>query len=171
MKKTLNILLTLLLFFSFSLCVYSQSAQKGLDQVKLSQQLIGTWESEIGTDSVQHIKSIPSGEGQYVLLEWKSNGETYATGRCLLGFTQKKESVVIYCLWPGGGVTKDIGNFVSETELVLERYLPDRVQPAAISKVEFPTPDTYTWELHDRGMQTTWAPIGKLRWTFNKVLE
>jgi hypothetical protein len=169
MEKTLKILLSLLLFFSFSLCVFSQSSQKDLDQVKLSKQLLGTWEAEFATDSVQHIESKPSGEGQYVLLEWKSNGKTYATGRCLLGFTQKKESVVIYCIWPEGGSTKDLGKFVSETELVLERYLPDRVQPTAISKVEFPTPDTYTWEMHFRGTQTTWEPVGTAKWTFNKV--
>jgi hypothetical protein len=141
--------------------------------VKLAKQWLGTWESEFGKDSILLAKCIPieAGEGYYFFMEWKSNGVTYATGRCLMGFTQNNKSLVSYCQWPGGGLTKDIGNFVSETELIYERYLPDRVQPTAISKVVFPNTDSYKWELNNRGMQTTWEPIGTMKWTFNRVKE
>ena len=171
MKKTLKIILSLVLFFSFSLCASSQSSQKNLDQVKLAKQFLGSWITEIGKDSIIYMEAVPSGKGLYCRLEWKSNGKTYATASIILGFTEHYESVVMYDIWQAGIVGKDIGKFVSPKKLVMERFKSEQTQSTDILEVEFPTPDTYTWRMLWKGMDETWEPFETYKWTFTRVKE
>jgi hypothetical protein len=169
MKKTLNIMLSLLFLFSISLSVSSQSDQKNLDQAKLAKQFIGNWVSEIGKDSIVFMEAGPSGEGLYMHLEWKAKGKTYATARSVLGFTENYESVVLYSIWQEGIVGKDIGKFVSPKKLVVERFISEGNHSTSLNEIEFPTPDTWTWTSKWRGMETTWEPLQTEKWIFTKV--
>jgi hypothetical protein len=171
MKKTIFSFFALpFIALCFCMTLHAQSPENDLDQVELMKQFLGTWEIDFGNDSTQRVEIIPSGKGQYALVEWQSKGKTYATGRCVTGLTPNKESLVMYCLWPNA-LTIDMGKFISETELIVERYLPDGAHPIAISKIEFPTPDTYVWDLHNRGREITWNPQGTVKWTFKKVKQ
>ena len=102
MKKTLNIMLSLLIFVSFSLHVSSQSSQKNLDQVKLVKQFLGTWVGELGEDSVLHMKGVQLGEGIFFQGEWKTAGKTYFAFHSVIGFTRDKETIVHSVIWSNG---------------------------------------------------------------------
>ena len=143
MKKTLNIILSLLIFVSFSLCVSSQSSQKGLDQVMLAKQFLGIWKTEVGNDIILIMEVVPSGEGLDMTIDYKSQGKTYATGCSVLGFTVKKESLVICNVYPSGNIVHDIGKFVTEKKLVMERFFPDQPNHAVVmANSSNPTPLT-----------------------------
>ena len=79
MKKTLYINLLLLIFFSFSLCLYSQTGQDDLDQAKLMKQQIGTWKADISQDTIVILEFTQAGAGFYVIQELKAKGKTYET--------------------------------------------------------------------------------------------
>ena len=172
MKNSISLLLCVSLLTCLSLNLYSQSAENEFDQVKLTKQFLGTWKSEIGKDSIVLAEIVTSGNGIYSHLEWKAKGITYATAISVIGISDQNESVVIYSLWNGGDLSEDIGKFVSPKKLMMERYLPGQPNHAvALSEIEFPTPDIYTWKLMWRGMETTWEPAWTVNWKFTKVKE
>ena len=172
MKKTMNLILSVLISISFSLNLSSQSDQKNLDQVELVKQFIGNWVSEIGKDSTILVEVIPSGEGLYFQAEWKSNGKTYATARSIIGFNNTKELLALSSVWQNGTTTMDIGKFVTENKLVTERFFPDKPNHAvALSEIDFPSPETYIWSMKARGQNITWEPLWLNEWTFTKINE
>jgi len=171
MKKTLNIMLSLLIIVSFSLNVSSQSDQKDLDQVKLLKQMLGSWETEIGRDTFVIAEAVPSGKGIIAHIEWKARGETFESMVSIMGFTEDYKTVVFYGLWGNGVVSKDIGRFVSPTKLMMERYYADQYQAKALSEIEFQTPETYTWNFMWRGKEIAWEPLWANNWTWTRVKE
>jgi len=171
MKRSLNIILSLLFIFSISLSVSSQSNHRTLDQVELIKLMLGTWKAEIGMDTIVIAEAVPSGKGIIAHIEWKAKGKTYSTSETIIGFTEDYKSVVFFGLWESGIVTKDIGRFVSPTKLMLERYNVDHYQAVGISELEFQDPDNYTWTFLVRGNEITWEPLWSNKWTWTKVKE
>jgi hypothetical protein len=125
MRKSISICLCLTLAFSFSLNISAQSAEKELDQVELAKQWLGTFEMQIGEDSILHMKGTPLGEGIYFLGEWKTAGKTYYRSCGIIGFTRDKETIILSGVWSNGVTMQEIGRFVSEKKLVMERFYPD----------------------------------------------
>ena len=168
MKKTFHIML--LLFFGFSLFVSSQSVQKDLDQVKLAQQFLGTWVGELGEDSVLHMKCVALGEGLYLHGEWKTAGKTYYSAHSVFGFTQNKETVILSAIWENGVTIQEIGRFVTEDKLVMERFLPDKPNHAVgLSEYDFSQRDKIIWRWQGRGAAVTWDPLRKSEATYTKA--
>jgi len=105
-------MLSLLILFSTSLCVSSQSDQQDLDQVKLLQQYEGTWESITGEDSILLMKTIPMGNGFIMNLEWKAQGKTFYSSVGLLGLFNENSMIVMHAMWQNGFMATEIGRFV-----------------------------------------------------------
>ena len=172
MKRILNIMLSLLILFSFSLHVSSQSDQKDLDQVKLLQQYAGTWESITGKDSILLAKMIPMGTGFIMNLEWKDQGKTFYRSEGLLGLFNENSMIVMHAMWQNGSMATEIGRFVSETKLMTERFLEGQPHHAVLlAETEFINPDTFTSTYYVRGKNITWEPQQELKWTFTRVKE
>ncbi len=172
MRKSISLLLCLSLLSCLSLNLYSQSAENELDQIKLAKQFIGTWESNIGKDSVIHFICVPSGEGLFWRLDWKSNGETFATASSVLGFNPDNKTLILSSVWQEGNTAQDIGRYVTETKLVMERFLPDQPNHAtALTEVDFSQSNTFTWFMKGRGKNITWEPLRTYKWIFTKVDE
>jgi hypothetical protein len=171
MKRILNIMLSLLIFFSTSLCVSSQSDQKDLDQVKLVKQMLGTWTGEIGKDSIYIVKAVPIGDGIISHFEWQYQGKIYDKMTTITGFTPDKKSIVTYFLQQDGVIVKDIGKFISPTKMMLKRYHLDQIHPVALSEVEFPDPDTWIFKLMGRGQDLSWEPAWTYTWKSTRVKE
>ena len=93
MRKSINICLCLALAFSLSLNISAQSTEKELDQVELLKQLIGTWEADIGKDSVSVLVFTPLNNGLHFVQENKANGEVYMTLKGILGFSNDKQMI------------------------------------------------------------------------------
>jgi hypothetical protein len=130
-------MLSLLLLCSFSLCVFSQSEQKDLDQVKLVKQLIGTWEADIAQDTVVILEFTQVGTGMYAIQEMKAKGKTYETTSGIMGFSDGKLSIISAILWADGSITQDIGKFVSTDKLVFERFANDQKHARMLIELEF----------------------------------
>ena len=171
MKRILNIMLSLLIFFSTSLCVSSQSSQKDLDQVKLLKQFIGTWDAKIAPDTVTTIEFIQAGAGIYSIQETKAKGNTYETSIGIMGFSDDKQSIITSDLWQIGIVSQDIGKFVSDKILVLERFINDQKHARMYIEIEFLSPESWIWRAKWRGNGMTWGEDWDITATANKVKE
>lgn len=171
MKKTLNILLSLLIFFNFSLHVSSQSDQKDLDQVKLAKQLSGTWKTEVSPDTVVILKFTSVDGGFSILQENKAKGKTFRTEAGIVGFSNDKNHVISSAVWANGNTTQDIGRFVSDRLFVAERFANDQKHARVYIEWEFLTADSFEWRGKWRGNGMTWGEEWFLTSTFTKVKE
>lgn len=161
MRKSINICLCLALAFSLSLNISAQSTEKELDQVELMKQWIGTWESEIGDDSVSIFKCTPLNNGLHLIQEEKSNGNTYATYRGVAGFSDDKNMILMSFLTPSGTALLDVGKFVEKNKYIADRYFGDITHATNQLMVEFsPESVTARWKWRGKGMNwpKEWSP-------------
>lgn len=170
MKNSISLFLCFSLLSCFSLNLYSQSAENELDQVKLVKQWIGTWELIVGEDSVQQVTCTPSGEGILGQAEWKSDGKVYAEAVFVMGFSPDRKTIEITAVWNNGVTTHDIGRFVTEKKMVLERFRLDSPTHAiGLIEYEFPSPNSSTFLWYGRGMNITWEPLWEVKQTATKI--
>lgn len=172
MKRTLNLLLSLLIIISFSLSVSAQSNENELDQVKLIKQWEGTWESIIGEDSIVIFKIMPLGKGFHMMAEWKAHGKTYYSSAALMGLINESKTIVTHIIWQNGFMASEIGRFVSDTKMKAERFIEGQPYHATLlSETEFVNPDSFTMTYYIRGQNITWEPQAEAKWTFTRVKE
>jgi len=169
MKK---IIISLLAFQLIALCcsmsINAQSSETDLDQVELMKQLIGKWITETGEDSTQIWEAIPFGNGYEVNVSWQAKGETYSTAKGLLGFASQNKLVNWYHLWPESGiVTEEVGKFVADNNLVVERFNIDHTRVLASFEINFITPDKWNLTFKSRGKKESWddAVVTESVWT------
>jgi len=145
MKKTLNIMLSLLIIVSFSLNVSSQSSPNDLDQVELMKQFIGKWAAEAGKDSTWLWEVTPSNKGYVHAFYLKVKGKTVETLPGIFGFGDEYRNTNLLILYPDGFISRDIGGFVSDNKYVAERFYPqDEKTGLGTWEGTFLTPDKFT---------------------------
>ena len=170
MKNSISILLCFSLLTCLSLNLYSQSAENELDQVKLTKQLIGTWETRVGEDSIIQLTCTPFGEGIRGQFEWKSDGKVYRESAMVIGFSADRKTIVFTIVGDDGATTHDIGRFVAEKKWVTERFFSDSPLHAhALVEMEFPTPTTLKYSWCGRGTNITWEPQWESTLTYTKI--
>jgi hypothetical protein len=170
MRKSINIILFLSLMIGFSVTLSAQSTEEELDQVKLTKQIIGTWETRVGEDSIIQLTCTPFGEGIRCQLEWKSNGKAYDEAASVIGFSADRKTIVYTLVDGDGTTTHDIGRFVTEKKWVTERFLSDSPTHAhALTEVEFPSPTTFKYSWYGRGTNITWEPQWEGTLTYTKI--
>ncbi len=170
MKKTILLLLWFSLLSCLSISLSAQSPENELDQVELAKQWVGTWETSIDKDSVIRFVCTPFGSGLYFHMEWKADGKTYFAAHSVLGFSRNRETLIMSHVWQGGNSAQEIGRFVTDKKLMMERFLPDQPNHAvALSELDFSQPNVITWEMLGRGSYVTWEPTDTYKWTFSRV--
>ncbi|MCK5103169.1 MAG: hypothetical protein KAR17_10145 [Cyclobacteriaceae bacterium] len=170
MKNTISLLLCFSLLTCLSLNLYSQSAENELDQVKLTKQIIGTWETRVGEDSIIQMTCTPFGEGIRCQFEWKSDGKVYSEASSVIGFSADRKTIVYTYVRGDGTTTHDIGRFVTEKKWVTERFLSDSPTHAhALAEHEFPSPTTFKFSMCGRGTNITWEPQWESTITYTKI--
>jgi hypothetical protein len=157
-------------FIALCICVtlHAQSSETELDQVELTKQFIGKWIAETGEDSTQIWEAIPYGNGYEVNVTWQAKGETYSTAKGLLGFASQNKLVNWYHLWPELGiVTEEVGKFVTDKNLVMERFNVDHTWSGARYEINFITPDKWNFTFERRGKKESWddAVVTESVWT------
>ncbi len=144
MKKIiLSIFALPLIALCCSMSINAQSSETDLDQVELMKQFIGTWKAEIQEDTTQIWEAIPLEKGYEVNVSWQAKGETYATGKGIMGFTWEYRTVNWYHVWPSGYISRDMGKFVSDKKMTLERFTADHKGITASMELNFITPDKF----------------------------
>jgi len=170
MRTSGYLILSLFFAFSFTQNLSSQTNQENLDQVKLVKQFSGTWVAQVGEDSVLHMKCVSLGEGLYMHGEWKTAGKPYYSAHSVIGFTTNKETVIFSAIWENGVTIQEIGRFVTEDKLVMERFRPDMPNHAVgLSEYDFSQPDKIIWRWQGRGAAVTWDPLWKSEATYTKA--
>ena len=171
MKKSPTLLLCFFLLSCLSLNLHSQPLQNELDQVKLAQQLIGTWEAKTGEDSIMLWTVTPAfGKGLIQKLEWKANGKVFNEAVSVLGFSDDSRTIFMTWVWFGGDMTIDVGRFVSEKKLVMERIRQSSPMHAvALEEMDFSTPNMCMYTHSQRGRNITWEPVWEFSPQFTKI--
>ena len=140
-KIILSIFALPLIALCFSISLQAQSSETDLDQVELMKQFIGTWKAEIQEDTTQIWEAIPLEKGYEVNVSWQAKGETYATGKGIMGFTWEYRTVNRYHVWPSGYISRDVGKFVSDKTMTMERFTVDHKHILGSFEVNIITPD------------------------------
>ena len=129
----------------------------------------GTWQCEIGTDSVIYVKMEPLGEGGFFSWEWRASGNVFNKAKTVLGFSDQGE-VIMYHLWQNGSMAMDKGKFVSEDKLMMERFLPGSDHTTILWEMTF-TKSEQTWVGYIRDSEITWKPSYTATYKMIKVNE
>ena len=129
----------------------------------------GTWKAETATDTTVLLEFIPSEKGYLVNVYYQAKGETYVTGKGIVGFAKNKKLVNMYLLWPNGMVSRDFGKFVSENNITWERYNADHNHVVGIIEGTFKSSDKFIHNWKSRGMQETWDDANVTEAIFNRV--
>ena len=170
MKKIIFSFLALwLIALSFSMSLHAQSSEQDLDQAELMKQFIGTWTTETGEDTTLIWEVIPSNKGYEVNASWQAKGETYSTTKGILGFAHSKQLVNWYHLWPSGGIARDLGKFVSDKKMIMERYWVEPKHVTASAEFEFIAPDKYKAIFKWRGSSETWDDAVVTEYIYTRV--
>jgi hypothetical protein len=160
MKKIIFSFLALsLIALCFSINLNAQSSEKDLDQVELMKQIEGTWIQEIGGDSTVTVKFIQFEKGYEIVANFQAKGETYSSGKGIVGFSGEDQMIVMYWLWSDGRLIGDFGKFVIDTQINWERYTGDHKHVLCKYETKFINPDKFinTWRC--RGMKDTWDGV------------
>lgn len=150
----------------------AQSPDESLDQAELLKQFAGTWKADFAKDTTIVWKVSPSDNGYESLWKWKANGETYSTVKGIIGFTWKNQKVNMFHLFPNGWIGRDLGGFVSEKKLVMERFTADHSVMNAKMEFKFMAPDKFHQVFKWRGSaEKPWDKANVMEATFTKVKE
>ena len=144
MKKIIAISIWGLLILCFSANLQAQISQQDLNQVELMKYYIGTWEAEMGKDSILiwDVKSTP-GKGYEHKGYIKIKGEISYYGQGLLGYDWSNQQIVWTHMYANGFIVRDIGQFITETRVITERTSPVNEYVSSIIEMDILTPDKY----------------------------
>ena len=169
MKKIIATLMSGLMFLCLSMGSHAQSSEQELDQGELMKQFIGVWKLDLGNDTIVLWELIPFHEGYESIFTWKTKGEAFATSKGILGFTWQKKLVNQYILWQNGMIARDLGKFVSENKLVMERFNAEHNHTFSKWELEFVTPDKFLVKMKSKGVAQTWDNATEFEWTYIRV--
>lgn len=155
MKKSVNFILCLALFFGLSLNLASQSTAQELDQLELLKQFTGTWELPVSEDSMIVATMTPFGEGMSFKQENKANGTTYSSYIGLWGLSSDKKTIESVGLSENGNIIYSVGKFVTPKKFVSEDNY-DNPYPVRISEFEFESPVSIIYRIKGRGEDLSW---------------
>lgn len=169
MKRLISIFLGLILMLGLSLNLSAQSTGEELDQVELLKQFIGTWEADIGKDSVSVVVFTPLNNGLLFEQQFKANGETYLSLKGVYGFSDDKQMIYDFFLNSNGTFVMDKGRFDTKTKLKVDRYYGNTSHAAQMIEWELLTPESVVGRGKWRGNGMTWPPEWNEWSTFKKV--
>jgi hypothetical protein len=122
-------------------------SSKGLNQVELFKQMIGTWKSEIARDTFYIAQYKPFGNGLEGNIKIVTGGKKIMEGKVLLGYDKKNDKFVETDLVEGSDIMLYGIWFTSKstlTEVPWEDILNPEKTPV-IWKYEIKSPDVFVW--------------------------
>ena len=149
----------------FTNCIQAQTTQAKLDQLKLTQVFVGTWQHVISKDSIEIAEFQQYGnafvENVYLVVNGKKSIEVMWN----FGFSPKEGKFKIFQLRPSGNYSTWIGSFTTE-----KRFIGDRVQNFNPEKVlgkfeiEVETPTNFTVNFFNSdGVKTLVQKVTKVK--------
>jgi len=165
--KTKTFFLTTMIFVFLLICstgIQAQTAKSNLDQVKLQQQLIGTWQSNTGKDTVEVWETQQYGKSVITTVSYNIKGKKtpyYTNNFCIDTKEGKFKGFVLYA---DGHYGTWIGLWTTEKKFSVDgvqNFKPETVSVKMELVYETPTKMTFTF------FNTDGKKTGELK--FNKV--
>ena len=169
MKKSFFISICILLAFGLLHSLSAKSNEKELDQAELMKQFIGTWDSEVGGDTVISLRISPHNNGMYIVQENKANGNTFFTLKQVIGFSDDKKMFIATFTAADGTAIIDLGKFVTKNKYVSDRYLGNICHANGQGVWEFTTPESFSVRFRWRGNKMIWLDDWTTWTTFKKI--
>ena len=91
----------------------------------------------------------PSNKAHAFTFYLKVKGKTVETMPGIFGFANEYKNINSFILYPNGFISRDIGRFVSDNLLIVERFYPEDETRWGTWECNFITPNkfTATWKL------------------------
>ena len=163
------IIVSAFLTICLSMSTNAQSSENDLDQAELMKQLEGTWEGEQGKDTILYWDVKPYAKGHTWKFKWVTGDEAFSKATGISGFTWKNKQINAFILWEDGTLSRDLGLFVSEKKLVMERYTADHSRVTAKWELTLVTPDKAEMIYKRKGMAEDWDENNVSKWTFVRL--
>ena len=169
MKNAGLIIVSAFLGICLSVNTHAQSSENDLDQVKLMEQLEGTWEAEVEQDTILYWDLKPYAKGYTWKFKWVTGDEAFAKATGVSGFNGNYKKINAFVLWEDGTLARDLGQFVSEKKLVMERFNVNHSHVIAMWELTLVTPDKadmiYKW----KGKAEDYDENNVMKWTFVRL--
>ena len=165
--KTKAFFLTTMMFVFLLMCstgIQAQTAKSNLDQVKLQQQRLGTWEANVGKDTVEVWEAQQYGKSFITTVSYNIKGKKtpfYTNNYCI---DSKEGNIKGFVLYADGHYGTWIGLWTTEKKLnadIVQNFKPETVLVKVELVYETPTKMTFT------SFNTDGKKTGELK--FNKV--
>ena len=167
MKRFISILLASMFIIGLSLNLSAQSSEDELDQVELIKQFQGTWEWNMGKDTLTLLSFTPQNDGFLFVQENKANGEAYETFKGVIGFSNDKQMIYVAGTTRDGTLILDNGKFETKTTCTFDRYYGNTSHAAEMVQWEFLTPESCVarakWRGDGMAWPTDWNDWGTLK--------
>ena len=126
--------------------IQGQTTQTQLEQLKLWQQNVGTWQADHGKDTMEVVEIQPYGKATIQTAYYIIKGQKTPYYMNSISFNPKEGKFYGFVLWPAGGKGTWTGSFVSEKKFSGEfttNFNPEKV----IGKFEqiYESPSAITW--------------------------
>jgi len=139
--KSFCITILIAIFFSISIKeTYAQTTQTQLNQVELMKQFIGTWECELGKNTIYNSENKPFGNGMACTIQVITNGEIVESVKQLFGYDNKTDKYIVAELIKSTSVI-EIGTAWFVSEHTGEIVTSDSDSETIKFNFEFKTPD------------------------------
>jgi len=164
--KAKTLFLTTLVFVFLQVCssgIQAQTAASNLDQLKLAQTFhIGTWQRNIGKDTVQVSETQQYGNAFVANVYLVINGKKSFSYAMNYGFSSKEGKFNGFTLFQNGNYGTWIASFTTEKKFCVDfvqNFNPEKI----LSKIEviFVTPASQTVSSFD----TNGVKTGEYKWT------
>jgi hypothetical protein len=136
--------------------IHAQTVTPNLDQLKLGQGFLGTWQQTVGKDSVEILETQQHGnafiENVYLVINGKKS-LSYINNYCFPSEEGKYKGFVV---WTNGGYLTWIGSFVTEKKFSVS-FVQNFNPESSFGKMEivFDTPTTNTvTQFNSEGVKT-----------------
>jgi hypothetical protein len=132
--KTLS--LTIVFLLLCTLGIQAQNPQTKLNQIKLMEQFIGSWKSEIGKDSTRFWDAKSYGTGLECNYKSMSKGEIITEGKELYGYDKNIDKCLDAVLYKGKDIAIYTFWFISKSKYIMFPYSEMSNTERATFKVE-----------------------------------
>jgi hypothetical protein len=125
--------------------VKNSETSKGLNQVELMKQFLGTWKAEFGKDTIAIFEQKAYGVGQEVFIKASTKGKMIFEGKQLWGYDKKLDKIINASELKGQNIGIAVFWFISKNKYVGVYYSDISNPENALSKWEgdFKSPDIY----------------------------
>jgi hypothetical protein len=157
MKTLCLTVMAFVLLLLYTNGIQAQTTQTKLNQVELMKQLIGTWQANVGKDTIEVWDCQQYGKAFIINVHQVIKGQKTPLYINNLGFDSKEDKFKGYALWSGGAYSTWIGLYKTEKKFLVDMvqdFNPETTDTKFESVME--NPKEWTWtQFNTDGVKTS----------------